>query len=127
MKEFLGNIDEYLEYRQKETIREISAEKSKLSQIEVETKVEKQNQTHSNDVKPNQTTSNFISKEQKNLQNKLKKIEEKIADYEKEIASLEIIFAKSNPTQEELNKYDKLRSELMETMQEWEDVAMQIE
>ena len=127
MKEFLGNIDEYLEYRQKETIREISAEKSKLSQIEVETKVEKQNQTHSQDVKPNQTTSNFISKEQKNLQNKLKKIEEKIADYEKEIASLEIIFAKSNPTQEELNKYDKLRSELTETMQEWEDVAMQIE
>lgn len=127
MKEFLGNIDEYLEYRQKETIREISAEKSKLSQIEVETKVEKQNQTHSNDVKPNQTSSNFISKEQKNLQNKLKKIEEKIADYEKEIASLEIIFAKSNPTQEELNKYDKLRSELTETMQEWEDVAMQIE
>ena len=127
MKEFLGNIDEYLEYRQKETIREISAEKSKLNQIEVETKVEKQNQTHSQDVKPNQTTSNFISKEQKNLQNKLKKIEEKIADYEKEIASLEIIFAKSNPTQEELNKYDKLRSELTETMQEWEDVAMQIE
>ena len=127
MKEFLGNINEYLEYRQKETIREISAEKSKLNQIEVETKVEKQNQTHSQDVKPNQTTSNFISKEQKNLQNKLKKIEEKIADYEKEIASLEIIFAKSNPTQEELNKYDKLRSELTETMQEWEDVAMQIE
>lgn len=127
MKEFLGNIDEYLEYRQKETIREISAEKSKLNQIEEETKAEKQNQTHSQDVKPNQTTSNFISKEQKNLQNKLKKIEEKIADYEKEIASLEIIFAKSNPTQEELNKYDKLRSELTETMQEWEDVAMQIE
>ena len=35
MKEFLGNINEYLEYRQKETIREISAEKSKLSQTEV--------------------------------------------------------------------------------------------
>ena len=32
MKEFLGNIDEYLEYRQKESIREISAEKAKLDQ-----------------------------------------------------------------------------------------------
>lgn len=30
MKEFLGNIDEYLEYRQKESIREISMEKAKL-------------------------------------------------------------------------------------------------
>jgi ATP-binding cassette subfamily F protein 3 len=31
MKEFLGDINEYLEYRQKETIREISAEKAKLT------------------------------------------------------------------------------------------------
>ena len=127
MKEFLGNIDEYLEYRQKETLREISAEKSKLSQIEVETKVEKQNQTPSNDFKQNQATSNFISKDQKNLQNKLKKLEEKIADYEKEIASLEEIFAKSNPSETELKKYNDLQTELAETMKNWEDIAMQLE
>ncbi len=127
MKEFLGNINEYLEYRQKETIREISAEKSKLSQNEVESKVEKQNQTHSNDVKPHQTQSNFISKEQKNLQNKLKKLEEKISDYEKEIASLEEIFGKINPSQQELEKYETLKKELTATMQDWEEVAIQIE
>lgn len=127
MKEFLGNIDEYLEYRQKETLREISAEKSKLSQIEVETKVEKQNQTPSNVFKQNQTTTNFISKDQKNLQNKLKKLEEKIADYEKEIASLEEIFAKSNPSETELKKYNDLQTELAETMKNWEDIAMQLE
>ena len=39
MKEFLGNIDEYLEYRQKESIREISAEKAKLDQKQ-ESKIE---------------------------------------------------------------------------------------
>ncbi|GGP04730.1 glycosyl transferase family 2 [Cloacibacterium rupense] len=127
MKEFLGNINEYLEYRQKETIREISAEKSKLSQNEVEPKIEKQNQTHSNDVKPHQTQSNFISKEQKNLQNKLKKLEEKISDYEREIASLEEIFGKTNPSQQELEKYEALKKELTATMQDWEEVAMQIE
>ena len=127
MKEFLGNINEYLEYRQKETIREISAEKSKLSQIEVEPKVEKQNQTHSSDVKSNQTQSNFTSKEQKNLQNKLKKLEEKISDYEKEIASLELIFAKTNPSQQELEKYETLKKELTATMQDWEEIALQIE
>lgn len=124
MKEFLGNIDEYLEYRQKETIREISAEKSKLSQSETNVKTE---ETKSNEIKPSQATANILSKEQKNLQNKLKKLEEKIADYEKEIASMEIIFAKSNPTQEELNKYNKLQSELTDIMQEWENIAMQIE
>ena len=127
MKEFLGNINEYLEYRQKETIREISAEKSKLSQTEVEPKVEKQNQTHSSDVKSNQVQSNFTSKEQKNLQNKLKKLEEKISDYEKEIASLEVIFAKTNPSQQELEKYETLKKELAATMQDWEEIALQIE
>lgn len=127
MKEFLGNINEYLEYRQKETIREISAEKSKLSQTEVEPKVEKQNQTHSSDVKPHQAQSNFTSKEQKNLQNKLKKLEEKISDYEKEIASLEVIFAKANPSQQELEKYETLKKELAATMQDWEEIALQIE
>ncbi len=127
MKEFLGNINEYLEYRQKESLREISAEKSKLSQTEVEPKVEKQNQSTLNDVKPHQTQSNFISKEQKNLQNKLKKLEEKIADYEKEIASLEEIFAKTNPSQQELEKYEVLKNELTTTMQDWEEIALQIE
>ena len=122
MKEFLGNINEYLEYRQKESIREISAERSKLSQNSEEAKKE----TVSNH-NAQQSTNHIVSKEQKNLQNKLKKLEEKIADYEKEIASLEVIFSKSNPTQEELNKYDRLQKELADTMAEWEGLAMQIE
>lgn len=123
MKEFLGNINEYLEYRQKESIREISIEKSKLSQEIVEVKAEKET---SLEDKPS-NTSHFVSKEQKNLQNKLKKIEEKISNYETEIASLESIFSKTNPSAQELEKYENLRTELAASMQEWEDVASQIE
>ena len=122
MKEFLGNINEYLEYRQKESIREISAEKSKLSQ-EAEIKAEEKKEAATNEAKSQQNVNAFVSKEQKNLQNKLKKIEEKIADYEKEIAQLESIFAKSNPSDAELKKYQDLQDELAATMQEWEDIA----
>ncbi len=122
MKEFLGNINEYLEYRQKESLREISAEKSKLSQ-EAEIKVEEKKEAATNEAKSQQNANAFVSKEQKNLQNKLKKIEEKIADYEKEITQLESIFAKSNPSDAELKKYKDLQDELAATMQEWEDVA----
>lgn len=122
MKEFLGNINEYLEYRQKESLREISAEKSKLSQ-EAEIKAEEKKEAANNEAKSQQNTSNFVSKEQKNLQNRLKKVEEKIADYEKEIAQLESIFAKSNPSDAELKKYQDLQDELASTMQEWEDIA----
>lgn len=122
MKEFLGNINEYLEYRQKESLREISAEKSKLSQ-EAEAKAEEKKESATNEAKSQQNANTFVSKEQKNLQNKLKKIEEKIADYEKEIAQLESIFAKSNPSEAELKKYQDLQDELAATMQEWEDIA----
>ena len=122
MKEFLGNINEYLEYRQKESLREISAEKSKLSQ-EAEIKAEEKKEAATSEAKSQQNANAFVSKEQKNLQNKLKKIEEKIADYEKEIAQLESIFAKSNPSDAELKKYKDLQDELAATMQEWEDVA----
>ena len=122
MKEFLGNINEYLEYRQKESLREISAEKSKLSQ-EAEIKAEEKKEAATSEAKSQQNANAFVSKEQKNLQNKLKKIEEKIADYEKEIAQLESIFAKSNPSDTELKKYQDLQDELAATMQEWEDIA----
>ena len=92
MKEFLGNIDEYLEYRQKESIREISAEKAKLDQKQ-ESKIEQKN------IEKEITKSNnFISKEQKQLQNKIKKVEEKIAKLEENIAELEETFSKTNPT-----------------------------
>ena len=120
MKEFLGNIDEYLDYRQKESIREVSIEKAKLSEKpEVKEKTEP--------VKAEPAKNNFISKEQKNLQNKLKKAEEKIADYEAEIAGLEEIFSKTNPTDEELKKYNQLKEELAEIMKEWEEIMGNLE
>lgn len=131
MKEFLGNIDEYLDYRQKESIREISMEKAKLDYKKQEPSEKVQKPT-SKEEEPNAvvtSTSNnqFLSKEQKQVQNKLKKSEEKIADYEKEIADLEQIFAQANPNEKELAKYEDLKKELKIAMQEWEDLAMQLE
>ena len=120
MKEFLGNIDEYLDYRQKESIREVSIEKAKLSEKpEIKEKAEP--------VKTEPAKNTFISKEQKNLQNKLKKAEEKIADYEAEITGLEEIFSKTNPTDEELKKYNQLKEELAEIMKEWEEIMGNLE
>ncbi|WKS95749.1 ABC-F family ATP-binding cassette domain-containing protein [Riemerella columbina] len=119
MKEFLGSIDEYLEYREKESIREVSIEKSKLSP--------KPEPTEKATPQQASTSSNFISKEQKNLQNKIKKVEEKIADYEKEIAELEALFAKTNPQEEELQKYQSLQTELEGIMAEWESLSEALE
>lgn len=135
MKEFLGNIDEYLEYRQKESIREISAEKAKLDLKNQEPKVEKQDIKAAKQDFPSekpitdnpQPATKFLNKEQKNIQNKLKKTEEKIADYEKEIQTLEDYFTHTNPSEEDLKKYENLKKELETVFEEWENLAAQLE
>ncbi|WP_187478359.1 ABC-F family ATP-binding cassette domain-containing protein [Amniculibacterium sp. G2-70] len=125
MKEFLGNIDEYLEYRQKESIREISVEKSKL-EVKNTVKAEVDNSENSENQIKN-SKPDFVSKEQKAIQNKIKKTEEKISEYEKEIATLEDYFSKTNPTEADLKKYNELQAELDAVMAEWETLSLELE
>lgn len=121
MKEFLGDINEYLEYRQKESIREISAEKAKLHQDEEvpEVKVKVQ--------EPAKESNIIVSKEQKNIQNKIKKVEEKISELELKIEEFESSFTKENPSEETLETYNKIKEELDLTLQEWEFLGTQLE
>lgn len=126
MKEFLGNIDEYLEYRQKETIREISAEKAKLHQEDTKAEVKPKEE----EIKKNESSSQpsvFLSKEQKSLQNKIKKVEEKISELEQKSEEMESSFAKENPSEETLEKYNKIKEELDLALQEWEHLGSQLE
>ncbi|GGG57335.1 ABC-F family ATP-binding cassette domain-containing protein [Epilithonimonas arachidiradicis] len=123
MKEFLGNIDEYLEYRQKESIREISAERSKLHKEEAEEPKERKQDT----VIKSPESNVIVSKEQKNIQNKLKKVEEKISELELKIEEFENSFTKENPSEQALETYNKTKEELDLTLQEWEYLGSQLE
>lgn len=123
MKEFLGDINEYLEYRQKETIREISAEKAKLhSDVKEEPK-----KVEEKPVVSNSQGSNIVSKEQKNIQNKIKKVEEKISELEAKVEEMEASFAKENPSDETLENYNKAKEELDNALQEWEYLGTQLD
>ncbi|MBP7498854.1 MAG: ABC-F family ATP-binding cassette domain-containing protein [Chryseobacterium sp.] len=128
MKEFLGNIDEYLEYRQKESIREISAEKAKLHQEEVvEEPRQKKQEVELREPQPDKQATIIVSKEQKNIQNKIKKVEEKISEFELKIEEFEGSFTKENPSEETLETYNKIKEELDLTLQEWEFLGTQLE
>lgn len=121
MKEFLGNVDEYLEFRQKESIREISAEKSKLQELRNEPVVEKPAE------KAPEKKEVFVSKDQKNIQNKIKKVEEKISELELKIEGMEAGFAKENPSDELMQQYTAKKEELDLALQEWEFLGTQLE
>jgi len=126
MKEFLGDINEYLEYRQKESIREISAERSKLHQ-EQENKESRAKVQEAKPTTDSHQPTTIISKEQKNIQNKIKKVEEKISDLELKIEEFEASFAKENPSEQVLETYNKTKEELDLTLQEWEYLGSQLE
>ncbi|MCW3170077.1 ABC-F family ATP-binding cassette domain-containing protein [Chryseobacterium sp. 09-1422] len=122
MKEFLGDINEYLEFRQKESIREISAEKAKLHSDDVKVKVEVKSEP-----KVDAPSTTIVSKEQKSIQNKLKKVEEKISELETEIENYEASFTKENPSEETLEKYNKTKEDLDLALQEWEHLGTQLD
>lgn len=121
MKEFLGDVNEYLEFRQKESIREVSAEKSKLQELRNEPIVEKPVE------KPTEKKPVIVSKDQKNIQNKIKKIEEKISELEVKIEEMEATFAKENPSEETLELYNTKKADLDLALQEWEFLGTQLD
>jgi ATP-binding cassette subfamily F protein 3 len=119
MKEFLGDINEYLEFRQKESIREVSAEKSKLQELRNEPapKVVE---------KPIEKKVEIVTKDQKNLQNKIKKVEEKISELELKIEKMEKTFTSENPSAETLEIYNNKKAELDLALEEWEYLGTQL-
>ncbi|WP_312388804.1 ATP-binding cassette domain-containing protein [Chryseobacterium sp.] len=125
MKEFLGDINEYLEFRQKESIREISAEKAKLhgEEAKVEVKIKKEEKL----ATENNHSSTIVSKEQKNIQNKIKKVEERISELETKVEEFEVSFTKENPSEETLEKYNKIKEDLDLALQEWEHLGAQLD
>ena len=121
MKEFLGDINDYLEFRQKESIREISAEKSKLQELRNEPAVAKVVE------KPVEKVTMIVSKDQKNIQNKIKKVEEKISELELKIEEMEAIFTTENPSEETLEIYNAKKADLDLALQEWEFLGTQLD
>ena len=121
MKEFLGDVNDYLEFRQKESIREISAEKSKLQELRNEPIPAKVVE------KPVEKKQVIVSKEEKNIQNKIKKVEEKISELELKIEEMEKTFTTENPSEETLELYNTKKADLDLALQEWEFLGTQLE
>ena len=125
MKEFLGDINEYLVFRQKESIREISAEKAKLH--DEDAKIVEKAKAEEKQAKAEIKSTVIVSKEQKNIQNKIKKVEEKISELETTIENMEASFTTGNPSEETLEKYNKTKEELDLALQEWEHLGTQLD
>ncbi|MCF7568907.1 ATP-binding cassette domain-containing protein [Sabulilitoribacter arenilitoris] len=114
IKEYLGDIDYYLDQRKVESLREIE----KRTIVKEIPKVKKQ-QSYEN------------QKKIKSLNNKLSNVESKINQLEKDIKaidlSLEINYEAVTSQPNFFDNYQKKKSDLDEFMKKWEGIQLQIE
>ena len=114
LKEYLGDIDFYLEQRKVDNLRE----------------VEKRN-VIKDTPKENKNKSYKDQKKLKSLNNRLSKTESQINSLEKELKSidveLEINYDKVVSKPGFFDSYQKKKSDLQDLMQNWEDIQLEIE
>ena len=120
IKEYLGDINYFLEQRNTEDMRTL--EQNYTKDVEVKKDVS---------VKDKKTLSYEEQKKLKGLQNKLSKAESKIAELEKKIAKADMELADNYEQLISDTKwfeaYEKLKKDLDVTMEEWEQISEEIE
>ena len=114
IKEYLGDIDYYLEQRNVQNLREVEKRN-----VVKEFPKERKKQTYED------------QKKIKSLNNKLSNVEAKISQLEKEIRdvdfSLEINYTEVTSDPGFFDDYQNKKDILQELMQKWEDIQMEIE
>lgn len=117
IKEYLGDIDYFLEQRNLQNMRE--AEKRTVVASEAKVKTTSSKEDYQN------------QKKQKSLTNKLSKTEAAISKLEKEIKEIDVELAVNyDKTVSEtgfFDNYQAKKDKLTQLMQEWEDVTMKLE
>lgn len=111
IKEYLGNIDFYLEQREMANFRELEQQKEVIS------------------VEKNTNSTEKISfeqqKQQKSIQNKINKIEKQITELENELNQMNELMGREVQNDDFYKKYDAKRKELDDLMNEWETIQEQ--
>ena len=114
LKEYLGDIDFYLEQRNVLNLREVEKRN-----VVKEVPKEKKQQSYED------------QKKMKSLNNKLSNVEAQISQLEKEIKdidfSLEINYEEVTAKPHFFDNYQKKKNSLKDLMQKWEDIQMEIE
>lgn len=120
IKEYLGDIDFYLEQRKLDNMREV--EKNTTNAKET-----KENTSQKN----NKTLSFEEQKQLKTLQNRLSKIEKQIEELEKKITDTELKLAQDYASLSQdtsfMNQYNEAKNQLDNLTIEWEEVLTKLE
>ena len=113
IREYLGDIDFYLQQREVSNFREIEKNTQK-------TKTPSENNTE-------KIISYEAQKERKKINNQINKIETKITDLEKEIANMDLQISENiSISNDFLKNYELKKQELDSLMEEWEELSLKL-
>ncbi|MFK8288971.1 ABC-F family ATP-binding cassette domain-containing protein [Capnocytophaga canimorsus] len=115
IKEFLGDIDFYLEYRNATDFREVEKSNSEIKT------------TSTSEKKSEEKISYEQQKQQKTLQNKLNKVEKSIGEIEKEIEKMNEEMSTQNIDDAFFIRYENKKKELESLMQTWEQLQEELD
>ncbi len=126
LHEYLGDINYFLEKRQLDNMREVE-QKTKSSEP-----FALSNEPSRNGTQPKAQSSKLNDVDKSKFEKAIKVSERRIADLEKEIATMnkrmgESDFYMSKDSAQYIAKYDKLKKELETEMERWEEVAAALE
>lgn len=125
IKEYLGGINFFLESKTAKNMREFEMDKKENSSTSKKNEQNNKKETSKNDF------SFEEQKKLKTLNNQLSKIESEIKDLEKNIKNLELKMSDTSQTNHQLEElliqYQTLKNNLKLKMENWEEIAFQLE
>jgi ATP-binding cassette subfamily F protein 3 len=125
IKEISGDIYEFIEKQQIDSLKDLERNNKIIEQTEL--KVEKsQNQLSREESKRIQREENRIKKLLQNVEDEIEKLESEIGGYESYFSNPEN-FLKTEELQIKQIEYDKLRNQLNEKMEIWENLHLELE
>lgn len=132
-KEYLGDINFYLEQKQVDSFREMEIERSEEMKQEKKTDDKKSVSSSTPAVKEEPTLSYAQQKERekeiRRLRNVVAKLEDDIASTEERIALMDSMFASPTvtPTDDDYAQYQVLKESLERKMKDWEEATIALE
>ena len=132
IREFLGGIFEFLEYKKIETLRELERKTPSTALLETSSNAERNDDADAKEI----TSSKLLYEEQKEQARRIRKLEKTVAEAEEKITSLESSIAAiesqmlipENAADASLYiTHEQLKNQLTTAMNEWEEATHALE
>ena len=124
VKEHLGGVQEFLEKRKLENLKELERSSYRPAEKPAE-QIQKKDE-----AKQEYQAQKFVSKEEKKLRNRVSALEKKIAELESKLKEIEAILLEPAPDTDMMglsNEYFKIQKELDSRTEEWMELQEELE